>query len=343
MISYSRQTIDNDDVMAVSNTLVSPLITTGPKVSEFENKLCERVGVQYGVATSSGTAALHAAMYAIGINEGDEVIVPAITFVSAANVVVFQKGVPVFCDVDEDTLLIDLNCIEELITPKTKAIMAMDYGGQVCDYEALSRITNKYNLYLVADACHSLGAMSPIADITAYSFHPLKHITTGEGGMAVTNDETLAKRMRRFRFHGMEDGIMVDLGFNYRITDFQCALGISQLNKLNSFIRRRQEIAAFYSKNFPDEIRLKVNGSHVYHLYVIKTLNRDEVRNRLSNLNIETRVHYIPVYNHLYYQNYPRNCPVADNVSKQIVSLPIHPKLTFTSQKYIIDNVRELV
>jgi perosamine synthetase len=291
MIPYGRQSIDEQDVAAVCSVLRSDWLTTGPKVAEFEQAVADYVGAKYAVAVSSGTAALHAAMYAIGIGSGDEVIVPPITFAATANCIVFQGGTPVFADVILDTLLIDPAQVEAKITPRTKAIIAVDFAGQPCEYDRLRDIAGRNALTLVADGCHAIGAeykgrkVGSLADMTVFRFHPAKHITTGEGGMITTDDEALANRMRLFRNHGItrdpkqfapSDEVsapsalrsrlsapsslrpapcalpfyyeMVDLGYNYRITDFQCALGISQLRKLSGFLERRREIAALYDK-----------------------------------------------------------------------------------------------
>jgi perosamine synthetase len=296
-IPYGRQQIDEDDIQAVVDVLRSDWLTTGPKVAEFEQSVADYVGAKEAVAVSSGTAALHAAMYAINIKPGDEVIVPPMTFVATANAVVFQGGTPVFADVDPDTLLLDPEKVEEKITEKTRTIIGVDYAGQPCDYDALRDIADRHDLILVADACHALGAeykgrkVGTLADLTVFSFHPVKHITTGEGGMVTTDNPEFTERMRLFRNHGItrnpdkfvyrhptnfEQQItdndfqrttttgqrstvngqwyyeMQDLGYNYRITDFQCALGVSQLQKLPEFLQRRREIAAQYDEALAD-------------------------------------------------------------------------------------------
>ncbi len=297
-IPYGRQWIDEDDIRAVVEVLRSDWLTTGPKVGEFEEAVAQFVGAKYAVAVNSGTAALHAAMYAIGIGPGDEVILPPMTFVATANAVVFQGGTPVFADVDPDTLLIDPNEAEAKITPKTKAIVAVDYAGHPCDYDGLKTVAAKHGLFLVADACHSLGAeykgkkVGTLANLTIFSFHPVKHITTGEGGMVTTDNPEFAERMRLFRNHGItrdpskfvpSDEVsapsalcsmrsaqcalpfyyeMQDLGYNYRITDIQCALGLSQLKKLPEFLRRRCEIAAKYDEALADIPGIEPLGLH---------------------------------------------------------------------------------
>lgn len=275
MIPYSRQCIDEDDIQAVVDVLRSDYLTTGTKVDEFEQAISRVVGTKYAVAVSSGTAALHAAMYALDIKEDDEVILPPMTFAATANAVVYQGARPIFVDVDPDTLLIDPEQLQAKITSKTKAIIGVDYAGQPCDWDALQFIADKNNLYLVADACHSLGAkykgqaVGSLADVNVFSFHPVKNITTGEGGMVTTNSEHFAKRMYFFRNHGITRESryfknrksanspswyyeMVELGHNYRITDIQCGLGFSQLIKLSNFIKRRQKIASMYDRYLAD-------------------------------------------------------------------------------------------
>lgn len=340
MIPYGRQNIDAEDLQAVVDALKSDFITGGPIVERFERAVCDYVGATYGVAVSSGTAALHAAMFAIGIKPGAEVIVPAITFAATANCVLYMGGKPVFCDVDPDTLLIDINKVNKLITERTKAIIAVDYAGLPCDYTGLRKIAKKHKIALISDACHSLGAQVPTADITCYSFHPVKHITTGEGGMAVTNDPLWADRMRGFRSHGMKDGLMYELGFNYRITDFQCALGISQLKKLDQWIAERRKIAKAYDKLMLR--KLKSGNNHVYHLYVVRAPDRDRMMRELLERGIKTQIHYRPVYHHPYYYRYrmQADCPQAERAYKEILSLPIYPGV---DQEYVIKTLGEFV
>jgi len=265
-IPYSRQSIDDNDVSAVVEALRADLLTTGPLVSEFERSFATYVGVEHGVAVNSGTAALHCAMWALGVGEGDEVIVPPLTFVATANCALYVGAKPVFVDVCPETLLINPIEVERHISSRTKAIIAVDYAGHPCDYDHLRHLARKYGVALVSDACHSLGGafkgqpVGSLADISCFSFHPVKHLTVGEGGMAVTNDPNLAKRMRAFRGHGISTDSrtreamgtwfyeMVDLGFNYRLTDIQCALGLSQLKKQASWLVRRREIAKRYNE-----------------------------------------------------------------------------------------------
>lgn len=372
-IPYGKQCIDEDDMKAVCEVLSSDWLTTGPKVEEFERSVADYVGCTHGVAVSSGTSALHCAMYALDIGPGDEVIVPAITFAATANAVVFQGGVPVFADVDPETLLIDLNCVESLVTERTKAIIAVDYAGQPCDYSSLRELAEKYNLCLVADACHSLGAqyhgqkVGTLADITLFSFHPVKHITTGEGGMAVTDDAEYARRMRLFRNHGISTDFrqremksswhyeMIDLGFNYRISDFQCALGVSQLKKLPDFLAKRSHLAKEYLEYFANvsditPLRISPDISHAWHLYVVKLASgeiRDRVFEQMRSAGVGVNVHYIPVHLHPYYQKKLGTrkglCPKAEKAYELILTLPLWPGMKDEDMKTVAELLKRLV
>ena len=376
LLPYGRQSLDEEDIQAVVEVLRSDWLTTGPKVPEFEEAFANYVGAKYAVAVSSGTAALHAAVFAAGIGPGDEVIVPPITFAATANVVVFQGGIPVFADVDPDTLLLNPAVAEAKITPRTKAIIAMDYAGQPCDYDSLREIVNRNNLILIADACHALGAtykgrkVGTLAGLNVFSFHPVKHITTGEGGMITTDNLEFAERMRIFRNHGITTDHrqrelqgswfyeMIDLGYNYRLTDFQCALGLSQLRKLGKCMIRRQEIAHRYDHAFAEQLEIfpltvRPGVSHAYHLYVIKLvlervrMNRAEVFSALRAENIGVNVHYIPVHLHpFYYKRFgtkPGDCPIAEGAYERILSLPIFPRMSDQDVEEVITAVNKVL
>ena len=376
MLPYSRHFIDQEDIQAVVEVLNSEWLTTGPKVEEFEASVTELVESEYAVSVSSGTAALHAIMYAINVIPGDEVIVPTITFAASANCIVFQGGTPVFVDVDSNALLLDLDQVEDKVTPCTKAIIAVDYAGQPCEYDALRAIADKYGVVLIADACHALGGSykeSPVgslADLSAFSFHPVKHIATGEGGAVTTNDSKFAERMRIFRNHGITTDHrqrsqmgswfyeMEDLGYNYRLTDFQCALGISQLRKLSRYIQRRQEIAQKYDETFAkmpeiSPLTVRWNVSHAYHLYVIRLelehlrVNRTQIFTELRLRGIGVNVHYIPVHLHPYYQeNYGMkrgDFPVAEAVYERVISLPIFSGMSNDDVNLVIDSISEVI
>lgn len=376
VLPYGRQSINEDDIAAVVEVLRSPLITTGPRVAAFEEALATTVGATHGVAVSSGTAALHCAMYALNIGPGDEVIVPTMTFAGTANAVVFQGGTPVFADVEDDTLLLDATALAARITPRTRAIVAVDYAGQPCDYDLLRQVANKHNIALVADACHALGGayknrpVGSLADMSVFSFHAVKHITTGEGGMVTTDDPALAERMRIFRNHGITADYaqrrreatwfyeMVDLGYNYRITDLQCALGISQLSRLESWIARRQVIAQRYDTALADlndlePLSRQAHVSHAYHLYVIR-VNRDSCRLNRAELfalfreqGIGVNVHYIPVHLHPYYRNRfgygPGDCPVAEAAYEELISLPMFAAMSDDDVERVIETATRAV
>lgn len=370
MISYGRQSIDASDIQAVNEVLESDWLTTGPKVSEFEAAMASFAQMSYAVAVSSGTAALHTVMYCLGIGPEDEVVVPAMTFVATANAVVFCGGRPVFVDVNADTLLIDAQSVRRAITPRTRAIVAVDYAGQPCNYEELREIAQTHGLFLVADACHSLGAVrngnmaASLADITVFSFHPVKHITTGEGGMVMTNRKDWAQRARRFRNHGIETDHrqreeqgtwtydMAELGYNYRITDMQCALGISQLRKLPQWLQTRQRLAACYNELLADidwltPLKQQESG-HAWHLYVIKLKEADVRRSLFSFLRqkgIGVNVHYLPVHLHSFYRKRfrtgPGLCPTAELAYGHLLTLPLHQSMTEADVEYVVQCLQE--
>ncbi len=367
-LPYGRQTITEEDIQAVTDVLRSDWLTTGPAVERFEEAIAVATAAKYAVAVSSGTAALHAAMHAMQVKTGDEVIVPAITFAATANAVVYCGGTPVFADVQPSSLLMDPQSVAQKITPRTRGIIAVDYAGQPCDYDKLRQLADQYNLFLVADGCHALGAnykgrkVGGLADLTTFSFHPVKHITTGEGGMITTNDSALAKQMRQFRNHGIttdhrersESGRfayeMVDLGFNYRISDFQCALGTSQLQKLPAWLEQRRSLAARYDMQFCKDdgitpLITSADRTHAHHLYVVRLKSdRNSMFRRLRERGIGANVHYLPVYLHPFYREklgYAEGlCPAAEAAYKEILSLPIFPRMTFDDVDYVADNIK---
>lgn len=361
-LPYGRQEIDASDIAAVVAILQSDWLTTGPHVELFESAICAFTGAKNAIAVCNGTAALHAAMYALEIGPGDDVIVPPITFTATANSVLYQGGTPVFVDVDAQTLLINPKAVEAAITPRTKAIVGVDYAGQPCDWAALRAIAGKHGLALVADSCHALGAedngrkAGTFADISAFSFHPVKHITTGEGGLCTTDDERLATRMRHFRNHGITTTAsqreksggwfyeMTDLGYNYRITDFQCALGTSQLKKLPQWLEKRNELARHYDEAFAQsDVRplIKREGvRHAYHLYVVRVAERDKRFTLLREQGIGANVHYIPVHMHPYYKERfgykPGMLPVAESAYTEILTLPLWPGMNSDDVKNVV-------
>ncbi|RMF86336.1 MAG: UDP-4-amino-4,6-dideoxy-N-acetyl-beta-L-altrosamine transaminase [Nitrospinota bacterium] len=376
LLPYGRQWIDEEDIAAVVAVLRSDWLTTGPMVTRLEQAFAGMVGTREAVVVSSGTAALHAAMYALDIGPGDEVIVPAMTFAATANCVVFQGGRPVFADVDPETLLLTPEQAEARISPRTKAIIAVDYAGQACDYDALQAIADRHGVPLVADACHALGGrykgrpVGSLAVLNTFSLHPVKHITSGEGGVITTSDATLAARMRRFRNHGITTDHhqratagswfyeMVDLGYNYRLTDLQCALALSQLRKLPTWVERRQAIARRYDTAFASlpaiqPLRVRPEVSHAYHLYVIRLDlsqlkgTRAEIFAALRAEGIGVNVHYIPVHLHPYYRQHfatrPGMCPVAEAAYEQILSLPLFPRMQEREIDEVIAAVTKVV
>lgn len=369
-IPYGRQSIDEDDIKAVVEALQSDYLTTGPRVREFEQKVAEYVGAKYAVAVSNGTAALHAACLAAGISAGDEVITSPVTFAASSNCVLYCGGIPVFADIHADTYNIDASQIEEKITDKTKAIIPVHFTGQPCDMDAITAIAKKHNLTVIEDAAHALGAsyknrrIGSISDMTCFSFHPVKPITTGEGGMVVTNDERLYQKLLLFRSHGITRDVefmtkdegdwyyeQLELGYNYRIPDISCALGSSQMKKLDRFLSRRREIAGRYQEAFAGIEAVKIpyqrkECSSGWHLYMLQVLNRDrkEVFDKLREAGIGVNVHYIPVYRHPYYQQHGYSechCEQAELFYSRAVSLPVFPALTDEQQQFVIDKVIE--
>ena len=366
-IPYGKQTIDEKDIQAVVEVLRSDYLTTGPKIEEFEKRVAD-----YVVAVNSGTAALHIACLAAGIKEGDEVITSPITFAASANCVLYCGGTPVFADIDENTYNISPDEIERRVTERTKAIIPVHYTGQPCDMDAIMDIAGKHNLLIIEDGAHALGAsykgrkIGSIAHMTCFSFHPVKPITTGEGGMVVTNSEELYKRLILFRSHGItRDETMMteqqgdwyyqqlELGYNYRITDISCALGLSQMDKLDGFLERRRQIAKRYNEAFCDVSQIKIpmqlaDCESGWHLYVIqvKADYRKEIFDNLRKSGIGVNVHYIPVYKHPYYQ---RNgyadvcCKNGEVFYERAISLPIFPLLTDVQQDYVIEQVLKIV
>lgn len=363
-IPYGKQTIDEADISAVLNVLEeNKYLTTGPLVSQFEDKVANFTNTKYAIAVNNGTSALHCAVKAIDIKEGDEVIVTALSFVASANCVLYEKGTPVFADIDLDTLNIDPDKIEKLINNKTKAIIVVHFTGQLCEMQKIKNIADKYNLKIIEDAAHAIGTkdICKYGDLATFSFHPVKNMTTGEGGMIITNNKDYYDIMKKFRSHGISKDFrerksyeydMVDIGYNFRITDIQCALGLSQLRKLPNFIKRRKEIALKYDKEFlpyknffTPLKRIKDNSYHIYVIKLNENLDRNKIYKKLIEKGIGVNVHYKPIYQHSYYKslNIIGNCPVADKVYNQILTLPIYPTLTDKEQDFIIKSLIEIL
>ncbi|MFC1521631.1 UDP-4-amino-4,6-dideoxy-N-acetyl-beta-L-altrosamine transaminase [Elusimicrobiota bacterium] len=370
VIPYGRQTIEEDDIESVVGVLRSDWLTQGPKIEEFEQALAQYCGSKYAVVFASGTAALHAAYFAAGIGAGDEFITSPLTFAATSNAGLWLGARPVFADIDPETGNLDPRKAAEKITKRTKAIVPVDYSGHPAELDEFRRIAQDNNLILVEDACHALGAsysgrkIGSLSDITVFSFHPIKAITTGEGGAIITSDKKIHEKLIRFRHHGIARNNleqnpgdwyyeMHDLGLNYRLTDIQCALGISQLKKLERFVEARKAVAQYYYKALSGwpEIELPVvkdGACHAFHLFVIR-LNpvwkhkRDEVFKRLRSLGIGAQVHYMPVYRHPYYKSHGfgiESCPNAEDFYSRAISIPIFPSLTSGQQGKVADALR---
>ena len=377
-IFYGRQWIDEDDVNAVSEVLRSDYITCGPKVSEMERVLTEDTGANYAVAVSNGTAALHCACMAAGIGPGDEVITTPITFAASANCVLYCGARPVFADIDSETYNIDPESIRKCITDRTKAIIAVDFTGQAVKQKEIRAICDAYGLVFIEDAAHAVGTrydgkqVGSIADMTCFSFHPVKTVTGGEGGAVLTNREDFYKKIVLAHTHGithdedaMEDGPhegpwyyeQTALGYNYRITDFQAALIVSQMKKLPMFAARRKEIVKIYDEAFADvpEIIIQkeiAESDTCRHLYIIRldldrlTCSRREFFDAMSAENVRCQIHYIPVYWFPYYKNlgYERGlCPKAEEIYRSILSIPLYPKMTDQDVRDVIHAVKKVV
>ena len=361
LLPYGRQSLDESDIQAVVQVLRSNWLTTGPKIGEFEEAFASWVGAKYAVSFSSGTAALHAAAFAAGLQSGDEAIITPLTFCATANCVLYQGARPIFADVSSDTLNIDPDEIARKINSRTRAILPVDYAGHPADLDSIIELAQQHGLLVIEDACHSLGAeyrrrrVGAIADMTVFSFHPVKHLTTGEGGMVTTDRGDWAEILRRFRNHGISSDArqrqtagqwqyeMVLLGFNYRLTDISCALGLSQLQKLEANLLRRREIAAQYSAAFreisaivPPVVRPEVNPA--WHLYPIRlqrhclSATRAQIFRALRAENIGVNVHYIPVHQHPYYRDRfgcsSGDFPVAEGAYERLISLPMFHGMT---------------
>jgi perosamine synthetase len=375
-LPYGRQSLDEDDIQTVAEVLRSDWLTTGPKVGEFEERFAVWVGAKHAVSFSSGTAALHAAAFAGGLGPGDEAITTPMTFCATANCVLYQGAKPVFADVSADTLNLDPGEVAKRISPHTKAILAVDYAGHPADLDALRSLAGQKNLLLIEDACHALGAnyhgrrVGGIADMTVFSFHPVKHLATGEGGMVTTHDAPRAEILRRFRNHGISSEPrqrqksgewlyeMVLLGFNYRLTDIACALGISQLGRLEANLTRRRQIAAEYMIAFSDLPALEVPAVRqgvdpAWHLFPIRirteklSASRPEIFRALRAENLGVSVHYVPVHMHPYYRNQfgyrGGEYPVAENAYQRLISLPMFHGMSDRDVEDAVAAVRKVI
>lgn len=371
-IPYGRQWIDEKDIRAVQKVLKSDWITQGPMVETFERAAGKFCNTRYAIALSSGTAALHAAYLAAGIGKGDDVITTPLTFAATSNMLALLGATSVFVDIDEDTLNINPKEIEKKITRRTKAIVTVDFAGHPCEYDTISPIAKRHNLLMIEDAAHAIGScykkkpLGSIADMTIFSFHPVKTIATGEGGMVLTNRKEFSETLKLLRHHGMikkpEKGPwyyeIQKPGFNYRITDFQCALGLSQLKKIDAFIKKRREIVAMYNAAFKDipEIIIPQEKEYAFcawHLYVIQLrleklkVKRKKIFEALQKEGIAVQVHYIPLHLQPFYQKtfgYRKgDFPVAETYYERAITLPLFPKMTRHEVRYVINHVKRVI
>lgn len=376
-IPYGKQLITNEDIKAVVETLESDFLTQGPKVAEFEQKFSEFTGSRYAVAVSNGTAALHLSVLVLNIKPGDKVITTPITFAASANCVLYVGGEVDFVDIDKETYLIDLNQIEDKLKKdkkgKYKCIIPVDFAGYPVNMEELKILSEKFNCHIIEDSCHAPGGYfvdnagnkqfcgnGTFPDLSIFSFHPVKHVATGEGGMITTNNKKLYESLTLYRTHGITKNPdkltqnpggwyyeMQVLGYNYRITDIQCALGISQLRRVHGNLHRRREIAEKYDKAFKKHNYIMTpvvrNGvGHAYHLYIIQISDRKSLYDYLRQRNIYSQVHYIPVHLLPFYQKFgwsKGDFPVAEEYYNNCLSLPIYPSLSEKEQDYVIDTI----
>lgn len=375
-IPYGRQNITDKDIQAVIETLQSDFLTQGPKIEEFEKAFARYIGCKYAVAISNGTAALHLCAMALNVDANTNVITTPITFAASANCVRYCGGNVYFADINPDTFTLDLAKVESLINSKAKGffkgIIPVDFAGYAVNLEELKKLAIKYDLWIIEDACHAPGGFfldskgnkqlcgnSNFADMAIFSFHPVKHIACGEGGMITTNNEELYKKLLLFRTHGITKNPdllvenhggwyyeMQELGYNYRLTDFQAALGITQLERADEGLTRRREIAKNYYEAFKNEKAiLRQSGiveGHAYHLYIIEIEKRKELYDYLRTKNIFCQVHYIPVHTMPYYKklgNKQGDFPISEDYYSKCLSLPMYPTLTQEEQNYVIDNI----
>ncbi|MBT8230020.1 MAG: UDP-4-amino-4,6-dideoxy-N-acetyl-beta-L-altrosamine transaminase [Bacteroidia bacterium] len=372
-IPYGKQSIEEDDIKAVLDTLKAPFLTQGPKIAEFEKKFAEYVGAKYAVAVNNATAGLHIACIAVGLEAGQRVITSPITFAASANCARFCGAEVWFADIDRDTYLISLEATRKLIESKPQGffhgIIPVDFGGLPLDLESFRQLSDEHNLWIIEDACHAPGGYfidsnnkkqlcgnAIYSDCAVFSFHPVKHIACGEGGMITTDSETLYKKLKLYRSHGItKDGIldpdggwyyeMFGLGFNYRITDIQCALGITQLDKNDKGLKRRKEIAEKYISALSDKYKIQKVGhnvSHAYHLFIIESDERKTLYDYLRSHNIFAQIHYIPIHTLSYYKKIgykDANLSESEDYYSKCLSIPMYPGLTDKEQDYVIEKL----
>ena len=361
---YGKQNINEEDIQSVVDVLRSPYLTCGPNVKAFEQAICDYTGAKYCVAVNSATSGLHIAMMAAGVGKGDEIITSPMTFLASANCARFCGADVKFADIEKDTANIDPEEIKKHITTHTKALVPVHFAGQSCDMERIYKIAKEHNLYVIEDAAHAIGSdykntkvgSCKYSDMTVFSFHPVKTITTAEGGAVVTNSKELYDRLCAFRAHGMhKDGDMAndwryemrELGYNYRMTDVQAALGVSQLKRLNQFKKRRREIVDFYNKNLGLPHLIEKDFSNAcFHLYPILVENRRDFYFKARENGLNLQVHYIPVHTQPYYQNlgYKQgDYPCAEEYYEHCISLPLYPDLTDEDLREIVKRIKDII
>ena len=366
-IPFHKPHITQNEIDSVVETMQSGWLTMGPKTIEFENVFRAYIDSQFAISVNSATAALHLALNAVGVGNGDEVIIPTNTFIATAEAVVYLGGKPILCDVEENYHNLDINLIEQLITPRTKAIIPVHFGGNPCDMDEIKKNANHFNLKIIEDAAHALPSsyknkiIGTLSDAVCFSFYATKTLTTGEGGMVTTNNSKIAEKVRIQRLHGINGDAwkryeqdndwyyeVIDLGYKYNTTDIQSAIGLVQLEKLEWMRDERKMIAEKYKNAFAGKLNFineDNNNESSWHLFVIKIGNRDELHQKLKEKGISTSVHFIPIHKHPYYKirfNYEnKDYPVANNIYEQSLSLPIYPGLDESDVEYIIKYVLE--
>ena len=364
MLPYGRQQIDEDDIKAVAEALRDDFLTTGPKVAQFEEALCKFTGAKYAVVCSSGTTALHLSVLALGLKPGDAVIVPSLTFLATANAIRYSGAEVIFADVDPDTALMSADHLEDALKRcgdlRPRAVYPVHMAGQCVDMQAIKKVADHHNLKIVTDACHALGVAGgcDYEDMSTFSFHPVKAIAMGEGGAITTNNKDYADAMRSLRSHGMvpnpEKGPwfyeMSQLGYNYRCTDFQCALGLSQLKKLPDFLHYRKLLAERYDSLLGDIAPIKIRD-HAWHLYSVRIafdkigIDRATLMNALRERGIGTQVHYIPVHTQPYYQERygDIHLPGANQYYARTLSLPLFPDMKEEDVDFVVKNLNDIL
>lgn len=375
-IPYGKHKITQEDIDAVVSILKSDMLTQGPNIKSFENAFASYVGSKFAVAVSNGTAALHLCALALNVKPGQKVITTPISFVATANCVRYCGGEVLFADIDPVTYLLDINKVRELLQNDTKkeikGIIPVNFAGRVVDMEAFRKLADEFGCWIIEDACHSpgggfenskgekiLSGCSKYADLAIFSFHPVKHIAAGEGGMITTNDDDLYKRLLNLRTHGIQQDYskrifdnslwyyeMQELGYNYRLTDIQAALGLSQLKRADAGLVKRREIASRYNKAFLGEYFIEgqsgIVEGHAYHLYIIEVNERKELHSYLRDNNIYAQIHYIPIHLMPYYKQFGWNIgdlPIAEKYYSTCLSLPIYPSLTNEEQNFVINAI----